>query len=202
MARRTKERSRKPVVVIVLEGRNKTEKLYFEHFNKRDNPYRLILLSSESTDVISMAEKANKFYIDNDLDEKGIGDRVFCVLDLDLSEDKYAKLNKIKSKYKDVQFIVSNPCFEVWLMYYFTKYPAIVTSSQKMKQELKKVITKYSENYDVVKEENLGEKHAIAINNAVMHQKLLEQSVKLVHKNPYTEVQDLVGLLMNYRKDN
>ena len=43
-----------------------------------------------------------------------------------------------KKKNTNIQFVLSNPCFEIWLLYYFTEYPAVVSSSQKVKDELRR----------------------------------------------------------------
>ena len=57
MARKTKEefkRQRKPSIFIVCEGRNKTERTYFNHFNERYAPYNLRIVNCESTDITSI----------------------------------------------------------------------------------------------------------------------------------------------------
>ena len=51
---------RKPVYALIFEGRNKTEKLYFGHFNTRNAPYILKLISAEDTDPLRMAKKLMK----------------------------------------------------------------------------------------------------------------------------------------------
>ena len=60
MAKTTKDkyaRQRNPIVVLICEGRNQTESKYFNHFNKRENPFTLKIYSSEATDPKSMAKK-------------------------------------------------------------------------------------------------------------------------------------------------
>lgn len=58
MAQRAKyKRDRKPLIFIVCEGRNKTERTYFGHFNTRKAPFNLHIENSEATDIASMAKK-------------------------------------------------------------------------------------------------------------------------------------------------
>jgi hypothetical protein len=47
---------------------------------------------------------------------------------------------------KGIQVGWSNPCFEIWLLYYFTEAPKVVRSSQRVKEEMAKpAITKRSD---------------------------------------------------------
>ena len=88
MAKSTKDlyrRKRKPVIVLICEGRNQTESKYFNHFNNRENPYNLKIVPSEATDPKNMAKKA-QLIIDGLQLENKLGDRVFCLVDLDLME--------------------------------------------------------------------------------------------------------------------
>ena len=63
MVRHTKvkfSKKRNPIIVLICEGRNKTETKYFNHFIKRENPYNLKIVPSEATDPKSMAKKARQ----------------------------------------------------------------------------------------------------------------------------------------------
>ena len=116
MAQRAKyKRDRKPLIFIVCEGRNKTERTYFGHFNTRKAPFNLHIENSEATDIASMAKKAADIFIENQLDPE-LGDKVYCLVDLDLEQCKYEKYAKAKKKYKNIEIIPSNPCFEIWLI--------------------------------------------------------------------------------------
>ena len=150
MAQRAKyKRDRKPLIFIVCEGRNKTERTYFGHFNTRKAPFNLHIENSEATDIASMAKKAADIFIDNQLAPE-LGDRVYCLVDLDLEQCKYEKYAKAKKKYKNIEIIPSNPCFEIWLLYYFTEAPKVVHSSQRVKEEMAKKLPGYTESMDVV----------------------------------------------------
>ncbi|HCY49632.1 MAG TPA: hypothetical protein DHU79_05155 [Clostridiales bacterium] len=199
MARKGKEeykRKRKPLIYIVCEGRNQTERTYFNHFKDRYAPYNLYIENSEATDISSMAKKANAIFADKQLDA-ALGDKVYCLVDLDLDNDKYDKYVKAKKRYKNIELIPSNPCFEIWLMYYFTKNPRVLGSSQKVKDEMAKYISGYTESMDVLAVANLLDKHLIAINNADAKNSNFDEDMKEVDKNPYTEVSTVVTELLS-----
>ena len=86
MARKGKEeykRKRKPLIYIVCEGQNQTERKYFNHFKDRYAPYNLFVENGGSTDILNMAKKANAIFADKQLDA-ALGDKVYCLVDLDL----------------------------------------------------------------------------------------------------------------------
>ena len=143
-----------------------------------------------------MAKKANAIFADKQLDA-ALGDKVYCLVDLDLDNDKYDKYVKAKKRYKNIELIPSNPCFEIWLMYYFTKNPRVLGSSQKVKDEMAKYISGYTESMDVLAVANLLDKHLIAINNADAKNSNFDEDMKEVDKNPYTEVSTVVTELLS-----
>ena len=189
-AKKEYTKSRKPIILIVCEGRNKTETLYFNHFNLRNAPYRLIIKGSEATDIKSMAVKTDSYFKDFQMDKK-LGDHAFCLVDLDLDKDKFAKYESAVKKYKNIEFIVSNPCFEVWLLYYFTENPKVVNSSQAVKDLMDKYVEGYQESTDVIEVKKLQEYYAVAINRSEKKNNGYG-AIVLIDKNPYTEVQNVV----------
>lgn len=199
MARKGKEeykRKRKPLIYIVCEGQNQTERKYFNHFKDRYAPYNLFVENGGSTDILNMAKKANAIFADKQLDA-ALGDKVYCLVDLDLDKDKYDKYVKAKNRYKNIELIPSNPCFEIWLMYYFTKNPRVLRSSQKVKDAMAKYIPGYTESMDVIAVANLLDKHLIAINNAEAKNSNFDEDMKEIDKNPYTEVATVVTELLS-----
>ncbi len=203
MARKTKEefkRQRKPSIFIVCEGRNKTERTYFNHFNQRNAPYNLRILNSESTDIMSMAKKAATTFTEYDLDAT-IGDKVYCLVDLDLEQNKHEKYLRAKRLYKNIEIIPSNPCFEIWLQYYFTAHPKAVSSSQKAKEEMQGFVVGYTESMDVIAVKGFNrDNHVIAIDRAEKKNCSYSDSQTTVEKNPYTEVPTVVcDLLERYK---
>lgn len=202
MARKEKEeykRKRKPLIYIVCEGQNQTERKYFNHFKDRYAPYNLFVENGGSTDILNMAKKANAIFADKQLDA-ALGDKVYCLVDLDLDKDKYDKYVKAKNRYKNIELIPSNPCFEIWLMYYFTKNPRVLRSSQKVKDAMAKYIPGYTESMDVIAVANLLDKHLIAINNAEAKNSNFDEDMKEIDKNPYTEVATVVTELLSRKE--
>lgn len=191
------KRQRSPILLLVCEGRNKTERKYFSHYKVRELPYRLEIRDSEATDVMGMARRAANLYKEYQMDP-AIGDLAFCLIDLDLRRDKYDAYLKAKQKYPQVRFIVSNPCFEIWLLYYFTENPKAESSSQAVKEQMKKCVPGYNEAMDVYDQCDLEDKYAVAINRSEKKNAFYEEDKILVERNPYTEVQDLILILKQH----
>ena len=191
------KRQRSPILLLVCEGKNKTERKYFSHYKVRELPYRLEIMDSEATDVLGMARRAANLYKKYQMDP-AIGDLAFCLIDLDLRRDKYDAYLKAQQKYPQIRFIVSNPCFEIWLLYYFTENPKTESSSQAVKEQMKKYVSGYNEAMDVYAQCDLGDKYAVAINRSEKKNAFYEEDKILAERNPYTEVQDLIVTLKNY----
>lgn len=159
------KRQRSPILLLVCEGKNKTERKYFSHYKVRELPYRLEIRDSEATDVMGMARRAANLYKEYQMDPK-IGDLAFCLIDLDLRRDKYDAYLKAQQRYPQIKFIVSNPCFEIWLLYHFTENPKAECSSQAVKEQMKKYVPGYNEAMDVYEQYDLQDKYAVAINRS------------------------------------
>lgn len=194
------KRKRNPIILLVCEGKNKSERKYFSHFQERDSTYRLIIKDSEATDILGMTKRAKKLYNDYQMDAE-IGDHVFCLIDLDLRRDKYLALLQAKKRFPKVEFIVSNPCFEVWLLYYFSANPKAVTSSKAVKEQLKKYVPEYEETLDVYAQYSLRDKHPVAVERSRFKNGFYDFNSLLIDRNPYTEIQNLITLLQE-RKTN
>lgn len=191
------KRQRSPILLLVCEGKNKTERKYFSHYKVRELPHRLEIRDSEATDVMGMARRAANLYKEYQMDPK-IGDLVFCLIDLDLRRDKYDAYLKAQQRYPQIKFIVSNPCFEIWLLYHFTENPKAECSSQAVKEQMKKYVPDYNEAMDVYEQYDLQDKYAVAINRSEKKNAHYEADKILVDCNPYTEVQDLILFLKQH----
>ena len=188
------KRQRRPILLLVCEGKNKTERKYFSHYKVRECLYRVEIKDSEATDVMGMAKRASNLYKEYQMDI-ALGDRAFCLIDMDLREDKYNAYLKARQKYPNITFIVSNPCFEIWLLYHFTENPRAESSSQAVKEQMKKYIPEYNESMDVYAQYDLKEKYMVAIKRSEKKNALYEEKRTLVDRNPYTEVQKLICIL-------
>lgn len=124
-------------IIFILSGGEEREKNYFKPL-KSDNqihnvkiafrsqkgqglkPYELLTIASDFV-------KNKKF-----ITEDGIcynieeGDIIYLIQDVDEFEaelKKYLKANYDKSK---LQWIISNPCFEIWLFYHYHNEPSVL----------------------------------------------------------------------------
>lgn len=186
-------RTRKPVICLVCEGRNKTERTYFNHFIVRDANYTLKIFNSEATDIMNLGRRGQNLWKQNEMD-RSLGDYVFCLFDIDLNKDKAELLQTAQKRFKNVTYIPSNPCFEAWLLFYFAEHPNRVSSSKEEKEQMKRYIPDYTESTDVLAlmdEPN----HFVAMDRA-RNCNLLQQEIPLVDKNPYTEVPIVVMKLL------
>jgi len=194
-------RREKPVIYLICEGKNMTERKYFNNFKNRDNKFNLYIENSDS-DPIHMFKQAENIIQREELDSKR-GDKVFWLIDLDLSEERLNKLNvfsKKKSKKCDINIILSNPCFEIWLLYHFTKNPKIVTSSKLVKELMKEYVPNYRESMDIFDLYHLENKIETAIKNSIEKNKSYNDK-SVIEKNPYTEVQNLIEFLLSLNDD-
>lgn len=194
--KKRRERKRSPVVLMVVEGRNKTETLYFENFSCKDIVIKC--KSNGETDIENMAIYADKVSKEHEIGDIE-GDKIYCVFDLDLDDKKYHKYLNAVEKWPKISFIPSNPCFEVWLMYYFVKNPKALSTSKRVKNELKKLIPNYNEGLNVSKD-FLYEHHKTAIERSKNKNKLYDAKPEIIDRNPYTEVGDIVEYILNFCK--
>ena len=147
--RNTESRKQKPVILIVAEGENVTESLYFKSF-QRQNPtcnIRLVL-AKHVTDPEGMLKAIQTRWKDLELDARK-GDRAYVVLDLDCDRDKAKLIRTIQKDSKEIQFIISNPCFEVWFLLHFRYSTKQYLSGDAIIKELKTFVPEYKKNYDI-----------------------------------------------------
>ncbi len=138
-----------PIIVLIVEGRNVTETLYFRQFNKPHVGYIIrVLASGSSTDPEGMLEKLDRFWIENELNTDK-GDRGFVVLDLDCDDRKGQLIRKLEKDSKIAHFVVSNPCFEVWYLLHFQYTTHAFSNSTELIRELRRFISDYEKNRDV-----------------------------------------------------
>ncbi|MCL2860488.1 MAG: RloB family protein [Oscillospiraceae bacterium] len=196
--RTNKANRTKNIYLIVCEGINKTEKLYFNNFKKRTNEFILKIENSEATDPKSMLETTKYFMKKYDVDVSE-GDRAFCVLDFDANLDKIKLIEELSKEYTNINIIPSNPCFEVWYMLHFKESIGISTSKN-IERELKKYINNYEKSKDVYKFiPELQGNILLACQRAEnINKKYIQNSISKYsdRANPYTEIQEIVKVLI------
>ena len=138
-----------PVIVLVVEGHNVTETLYFRQFNRPHTGYSIkVLASGSSTDPEGMLANLDRFWLTNDLNPEK-GDRGFIVLDLDCDDRKGRLIKKLEEKSEIAHFVVSNPCFEVWFLLHFRYTTHALNGSAETIRELRRYISDYEKNRDI-----------------------------------------------------
>ena len=187
--RNTGSRKPKPLIILVAEGRNVTETLYFRQFQRQHAAYNIKVLTPGSiTDPEGMLKKIEGFWHKNEMDQDK-GDLGFIVLDLDCDEEKANLIKKLEAGSKIAQFIVSNPCFEIWYILHFKYTTHVYASGAEVIRDLKNYINNYEKNRDV--SGALSDKMETAIENAKRLEGYFEElgyKWPSVEGNPRTDV--------------
>jgi len=191
-------RKRKNVILIGVEGKNKTEKQYFASL-ARDfgKDYSIHFAKGNYTDPNGILQMIIKGVEENDLNLTE-GDMAYCVFDTDTDASKQEEIDKAvqNAKKKKIRPILSNPCFEVWFLQHFHSSTKQFRSNAEVLSELEKYIKGYAKNINVYDE--LRERMSQAINNAkILEQHHNEQGRKEHHisRNPSTAVYEILEQL-------
>ena len=190
----------KNTILIAVEGSNKTEKLYFNNFNHRDNNYILKIAKGNTTDPLNMVKslicEIEKLGIDINL-----GDKVYCVFDTDTNKRKNSQIleAKVLAASKGIEIITSSPCFEEWILCHFEKSTAFLNNKDAF-NNVCSYIQNYSKNMDIYPLiKNLTGK---AIKNAKYKEKFqIDRGNKIdsVDANPSTTIYKIVEYLNSYK---
>ena len=139
-----KIRKTKKIKLIVVEGNNKTELLYFKNFNHSEL-FNINIYKSTNTDLNGMVKDAKAQVKKMGL-KLNSGDEVYLVFDLDNDCNKYNLMLELERKNPSFNFIYSNPCFELWFLLHF-KYTTKHYTNETIIKELNKETLKYGKKY-------------------------------------------------------
>lgn len=143
------KRQRKPVMIITAEGKNKTENLYFNSFREQHGKYTIRFVKTGlDTDPGGMLKSMEAYWKNKDLSLKD-GDKAYIVLDMDCDPEKIKLVKELQKSSKNIRFIASNPCIEVWFILHFIYTTHQFKDSREPKRELAKYIPEYEESTDV-----------------------------------------------------
>ena len=109
-----KKNFRQPVrnLIIICEGT--TETIYFDNFKDRDSGLIITTKSDDSTNPEGIVKDAIRYCKENPVSIK-TGDIVWCVFDVDSSDNaELAKAKKLADK-KGYRIALSNPAIELFL---------------------------------------------------------------------------------------
>ncbi len=189
-------RKTKPVILIIAEGTNETETQYFRSFQYQEAEYVIrVLCTGHKTDPEGMLKKLESYWNDNGFDAER-GDLAFVVVDLDCNEEKAQLISRLEKESTIAEFVVSNPCFEMWFLLHFKYSTKAFSSGNAVIDELKKYIPDYEKNMDVstIIQSRLSD----AIGNV---ERLRQYHQDNEHKwpskdcNPYTEVYKIIDVI-------
>ena len=190
-------RKRKPVMLIIAEGRNQTETLYFDSFNNSKSLYTIkIVKGGNKTSPAKLLHKLEEQWHEYQLDER-YGDIAFIVLDLDIDPKKATEIKRLSVETGFVTFIISNPCFEVWFLLHFRYSTKGYIDGESVIKDLKKYLPAYtkSSNVSVVIDDLLQD----ALNNANKLEEYynsLDYKWPSVSRNPWTDVHKVINKLL------
>lgn len=142
------QRKRKPVVLLIAEGQNKTEKLYFQHFSTPESKYAVKVVSRGETGPQGMLDSLQRECMENDVSAKD--DIAGIILDLDCNEERAKQLRELLSQeeYAHYKAFASNPCFEVWFVAHFHELRGTYSGSGQVLEDLKRQLPDYDKGRD------------------------------------------------------
>ena len=138
-------KKRRKVLVIATEGANKTEKIYFNEFNRMQDEFRVVNAPGNYTDPIKIVQSAMYAAKKEELDYDD-GDMAIAVFDVDFNkQEQIISARKLADKH-DVKVVLSNPCFEVWLLLHFRESTKSYSNNESVLEDLRKFWKGYEKN--------------------------------------------------------
>ena len=169
MARRVdRPRKRNPYIFIGVEGKNKTERIYFKNFSSRC--FRFHFSTAGSTDIPGMARELLNLMKEFDFDA-GVGDKSFLVIDTDNAPSRIDSIKQISPfcDSSNIEIITTGPEFEMWFLLHYKNHN-IPHSKKGMIRALEDELgSKYA------KSENIFSKLAPLTDIAIKNAKALEK---------------------------
>lgn len=191
---RSGRRARK-IIVIAAEGDNKTERTYFSEFNRKQREYHIIFAAGKSTDPVRIVNEAIKAATYYEI-EPGMGDIILAVLDTDYKKEQQITEARRLAKNNGVVMILSNPCFEIWLLQHFRYSTKSYHSNEDVLSELMNRWPSYRKNIDTF--EYIYDRTECAIENAhrlVDYHDSIDPGTDVENRNPSTDVFKIVERL-------
>lgn len=192
-----KIRKRKSKILIALEGKNKTEKIYFSNFEDGKKSYNISYAKGNNTDPLKLVEMLIKEIENMGLDLQD-DDVAYCIFDTDSNPSKNKIIEEAIQLANDnnIKVITSSPCVELWFLLHYDYTTAYMKSTDVIKR-LKKFYPKYEKNINIFQDimENLYD----AIERAKKLEKYqLENNRRIgtVEANPNTEIYKIIEYLI------
>ncbi|MCX8648656.1 RloB domain-containing protein [Bifidobacterium sp. B4001] len=146
-----RSRKRKPASRIFVACEGQTERAYFRYLNTelRTSGIQIKPYSDKSdpSEVVEEAIKANRGDLHKGVDE-GYYDEVWAVFDWDGRTEQVRKAKHLAKKNR-VHVALSNPAFELWLVWHFLDYMNPSCDQKETLKELQKVWPNYKKGMDI-----------------------------------------------------
>ena len=150
--RKSKKRTRKPVLVVAAEGKNVTELQYIMSFQNQHGKYVIHPhRTGHDTDPSGLLKSIEKYWNDNQL-SKDLGDKAYILLDIDCKEDRLDQIKEKMRGAKFAEFILSNPCFEIWFLLHYDYTAHVFKDGNEVIQQLRRFIPDYEKSLDISEE--------------------------------------------------
>jgi hypothetical protein len=141
--RRKASRRRNTTFLIVCEGQ--TEESYFRHVNSLLHSVGVTVKSTRSTGSPEDIVRTASYYKDGD-PKRGIDsdkyDEVWAVFDWDQRTEQVRKA-RAAAKLDGIHVALSNPSFEVWVIWHFAHYMSFGCLQRQMEKKLKEYWPEY-----------------------------------------------------------
>ncbi len=205
--RRSQQRPLRTLVIIFSDG--ETELNYFELKKRSIHGNRNIRIVTVQPNIKSPSQYINyvEGSIKTHLPPLNGQDRIFCVFDVDtLSDSEIEKAQKRLELHKTLrshmQFVHSNPDFEVWLLLHY-RYLQGKLGSQEAITKLREFEKEYTKpNVEDIFKNLLRNEHQALENATQLRQYHQENGSNLysIGANPYTNVDELVLFINSIRE--
>ena len=188
-------RKRKRVILIATEGKNKTETTYFSEFNSLFAEVIIVFANGNSTDPVKIVQDAINTAKNRGIDHDE-GDKMFAVFDTDFSKTKQIEEARTLAQKNNIELILSNPCFEIWILLHFRLSTHSFGSNREVLNELINRWPKYQKNIESF--EDIFDRLEIAIENSKKLNQFHEDKgsrLQTEWRNPSTDVNKLVEII-------
>lgn len=195
--RNTGLRERKKLLIISTEGKNKTETQYFRQLINQTR--RVIVARGNDTDPIQIVEHLKEEMKDSDFDPDQ-GDLAFAFVDHDLKPEKDAAIATAEAILVNThgKLLVSNPCFEIWLLAHLRYTTRRFRSSQDVINELAKELDGY-EKGDPFIHDKLKDKISDAVQNAKRMEESCRKDGYTYHKHDFSPCTDVYKAIIDIK---
>lgn len=191
--RRGRYRQTKKILLLAVEGKNKTESNYFQSIASSYVDVRIV--RGNETDPVSMTKRMLYEYEGNLQDS----DYAACLVDSDFDVQKDAQLQAAdklieqarNKKHQNVHLIQSAPCFEIWYICHFAYTTRSYGKTADVLEELERYIPGYKKGQEQSFLQRLSGNLQKAIRNAKRLEKYCEENRRRPHRvefMPSTEV--------------